>query len=495
MTRGTMKPFYYLAPAAMLAAATLAVRAQLPPVPAAPLPIPVAPTSGPTALPPLPVAPGSDPFPVVPPTDPDPVPLPGSALPVLPPVSLPPANTPPLAPAPRPVEVAPVVPSIPAPAPVPMSAVQSPILAPPLPAPVPVPVPAPSAPQTPSPLPLPTPTPVADAANYLILQDGKLVEGTVTVKGDVVVVRQGALDRPFPRVQVQFIGTTKDDVYRHVLGRVNADDVPGRLKVAQWCMFNGMREQALAEARELTKLQPTSTVAADMVRSLEESLRKFPPAGTAVVPPAPPRIPPAVPMVPPTPISGVHDSVPDAEPEVAPEAVAAFTGRVQPVLANLCSECHAKPDHPGSFKLARIPDGYDVGPQTVRQNLKAVAAQLKRDDPMASPLLVKAITAHGGMKLPAFTGRQAAAYQVLESWVAAAVPTTGPAVSATPAVPAFAVPPAAAAGFTPPSLPAKPEAVAPAAPTFGQAAPPVAPTGPADEFDPAEFNRPATPRK
>jgi hypothetical protein len=144
-------------------------------------------------------------------------------------------------------------------------------------------------------------------------------------------------------------------------------------------------------------------------------------------------------MTPPVPVAEV-------EPDVTPEAVVVFGPRVQPVLANLCAECHAKPDHPGTFKLAcgTTPQADQA---TTRHNLRVAAAHLKKDDPAASPLLVKALATHGGMKQPAFVNRQAAPFRVLEAWAHLAVGT--PAAPPPPMVPPM--PPPAVAPMVPPA--------------------------------------------
>src|SRR5262249_49690513 len=107
-------------------------------------------------------------------------------------------------------------------------------------------------------------------------------------------------------------------------------------------------------------------------------------------------IPMATPSAPvvqqPAPVTPIPPAVLDPEPDVTPEAALVFGSRVQPFLANQCIECHAKPDHTGSFKLVRV-DPVDAGPQATRTNLRAVAGQLKRDDPAASPLLLKTLSA------------------------------------------------------------------------------------------------------
>jgi hypothetical protein len=399
----------------------------------------------------------------------------------------------------------------------------------------------------------------------VVLKDDKLIEGTVAVSGEKVIVRQGALDRPFPKADVQFIGNTKDEAYRFMLGKVPANDPAARLRVARWCMLNGMRSHALTEAREVVKLDPKNPTAGQMVRTLEESLQKFPEDGATPAAPAPaapvtnpngpalPPVPPptanqAPPMIPPaipqtiTPAAAV-----EPEPDVRPEAAAAFATRIQPILVNLCADCHAKPDHASGFRLARGTD-FDGRPETAGPNLRAVAGQLNRADPGKSPLLVKSLTAHGGMKEPPLPTRQATAYRILEAWTYAAVGSTPPAPAAEliaqPGAPATnplppvenpATPPTAppARPLPPPDMGPKPmlpaptekettiyrthvgaedpavrvppapspAPVSPTGGTFGQDAKPLPPNSPnpanagepVDEFDPSVFNRAAHP--
>jgi len=272
-----------------------------------------------------------------------------------------------------------------------------------LPAPTPLPVPT---------TPLTQPAPGTDEATvvtpskFILLKPNKLVEGSVTVTGEKAVLRQGSLERALPKTDVLYVADTKDEIYRFVLAQVSPTDAPARVGVARWLMFAGLREQALTEAREIQKLQPANTTAAGMVRSLEESLKQFPPEGAPVVAAKP--------------AAGTLVAV-EREADVTAEGAATFSSRAQPVLANQCMECHARPDYPGAFKLIRI-TGFEVGPQSTRANLRSTAAQLKKEDPLNSPLLAKALTQHGGMKQPAFVSRLAPGYRTLEAWVALATP-------------------------------------------------------------------------
>ena len=502
-----MKTSYCLTAAAVLAAVAVAVHAQLPPVPP-PATVPAIPLVPPPDAKPPAVDPLALP-PIVPdPTSPPPVKTPVADAPSSPALPVPAVSAP--GPAPLPLVPPPVLPPAPAPT----------VSAPPsLPAASPPPA-LPSAPPPSSTPPattlLPPPTAIPPSGQVVILKDDKLVEGTVTVAGEKVIVRQGVVDRTFKKDEVQHVANSKDEAYRFQLGKLKADDAAARLKLAKWCMFNGMRPQALAEAREVAKLQPTNTAATELARSLEESLRQFPGDGTT----------PAFPLGTTNPSLAT-----DPTPDVTAEAASVFAARVQPVLSNLCSDCHARAEYAGSFKLART-TGYDATPSTTRHNLTAVVAQLKKAEPANSPLLVKALAMHGNMKEPAIATRQAPSYRALEGWVSVALgcppaptatippvkPALPPADPVKPVLPvapppALTAPPVALPGpavklpvAPPPPIPKLAEPIPPAkeSPQFGQDAPPLpkasgpSPTNPGpavDEFDPSVFNRTATPGK
>ncbi|HYH63550.1 MAG TPA: hypothetical protein VD866_02525 [Urbifossiella sp.] len=484
-----------VAAAALFAAVTAAYtqpppdeRPSLPPIvlePGVKLPPPApADIVKPSALPPLP--------PVVP--APLPVPQPIFPAAKAEPTKLPIVPPPPVAPLPPPA--APKLPAVPPPA-----------------APLPLPTPLPQVPPA-QPLPLPppppqtvTPTLPPSAGSVVVLQDGKVVEGHVSRIEDKVIVRRGGADQKYQTEQVKYVAASKDEAYRLALKDTKADDAAARLRLARWCMVTGMRENALAEAKEAARLEPANRTATGLVRTLEESLRLFPGDGTVRVssptptpsaPPAPGL--PAVPPPPPSPPVVPVVTVPDVD--VAAEAVVAFGPRVQPVLMNQCASCHAQPHHTSGYRLTTVTSN-EVNAAATRANLAATAAQVKKADPAASPLLVKATTAHGGQAAPAFADREAAPYRVMQAWayltrgelappVAAASPVVTPTLPPPPALPM--VPPVALPLAPPPIPPAEgsipPIPPASDSPGFGRTAPPPIPVVPAkDDFDPDNFNR------
>lgn len=428
-----------------------------------------------------------------------------------------PASAPPMLPmVPPPVAAAPATPKLPPVA----AAPAAPVLQPKLPTVPPPTTPTPPLTQVPptvAPAPktpvavVPTAAPIAK--QYVVLKDDKLIEGTVKIDGEKVIVKQGALDRPYAKGDIQFIGRSKDEVYRFVVGKVPPNDPAARLKVARWCMFNGMRTHALIEAREVLRLDPKNAAATQLARVLEESLVKFPEDGAPAASTAPnipvsnptgPSLPPVPPPIPPAANPPVAADEPEAD--IPQELAALFPTRIQPILVNQCADCHAKPGHASGFVLAKGTD-FDPNPALAKPNLAAVLKQLHKADPAKSPLLVKSLTAHGGMQQPAFVNRNIPGYRILEAWTYAVSGTpTSPAPASEPAVksnplPPSATPPAAKAPVASATGSDKPSPLPPPdVGAFGQEAKPLpagpdpANTGePADEFDPSVYNRNAHP--
>lgn len=102
-----------------------------------------------------------------------------------------------------------------------------------------------------------------------------------------------------------------------------------------------------------------------------------------------------------------------------PENMSYFTRRVQPILFNSCagSGCHSADSRTTSFVLTRPVGAHMQTPALTRQNLLQVLAAIDMEAPEHSPLLIKAIQAHGGARRPPLAGPHAAAYRILDEWV------------------------------------------------------------------------------
>ena len=376
----------------------------------------------PSALPPLfPVPP---PHVVPPPADSGPSPMPlqppstAAPWPKLPPVPPPGSETPPW---PKPGNIgnpSPVSPPLATPQPVPTPQ-PAPIVGSQLPEPQPQkpPLQVPPPPEPPQTTPRVQPpiapsvqVPTTGAPRYVILKNNKLVVGQVRLEGDEVVIRQGALDRRWSKAEVITVVKDAQAVWQTLRKQIPDENLAARLALARWLMFQGLREQALAEARAIVQQDPQQKQAQDLARSLELSLQQFPSSKQA----------------PSSTAGGQMLADWSHELHLTTQGILSFANQAQPVLANQCMDCHARSDYHGPFRLTRV-SGLEVGWQHTWQNLRAVAAQLNRQEPVQSPLLRKALSAHGPMKQPAFLSPQSPGYKALEAWVLSAVPHPAPA--------------------------------------------------------------------
>lgn len=175
-------------------------------------------------------------------------------------------------------------------------------------------------------------------------------------------------------------------------------------------------------------------------------------------------------------------------------ATKTFAAKVQPVLSNLCADCHAHAKHTSPFKLKPHDPAFN-DPQTADANLRAVTALIDSSNPHASSLLKYATTAHGKASEPPLKAGHPA-LKGLELWVhwacgpeGSAAPTSVPPPPVDKAVvQAAATQPAAPMPVEPAKLP--PLKATPNS-TFADTKSKTDSTkpNPDDPFDPAGFNR------
>lgn len=191
-------------------------------------------------------------------------------------------------------------------------------------------------------------------------------------------------------------------------------------------------------------------------------------------------------------LAAAGGSFAQSDPKLNAAATRSFTAKVQPVLSNVCADCHAHAKHTSTFKLKAYDPAFN-DPQTADTNLRAVAGLIDTSNPHASSLLKYAATAHGKATDPPLKAGHPA-LKALELWVHWA---SGPEGSAAPTV----VPPppvdkaVVQAGATQPAPPSpEPGKLPPLKATpvtqFGDAkkAEPTKPNSD-DPFDPAGFNK------
>ena len=213
--------------------------------------------------------------------------------------------------------------------------------------------------------------------HFFLLRTGYLVEGTATFDGKNHTVRTEFGSMNVPAQNVLFIGKSKKDVYLHKRSTVDPANANALIRLAEWCVSNGLIEEGIAAYQQAGQMAPNAAFAG-LVRERLETLRQ-----TESSPPFPETsTPPPVPQA-------------DA-PTVSQIAFENFVRRVQPVLVNRCvsTDCHGTSgDH--YFKMG-IPQE-SMG-STSRRNLQAALQYVNPDSPMESPLLMGLVIPHGGAK-------------------------------------------------------------------------------------------------
>ncbi len=316
--------------------------------------------------------------------------------------------------------------------------------------------------------------PAAIKGRVLVLDNERTAEGDIERVGGQYRIRRALGETWVPDDHVLGLFADVAEAYRFLLRRANPEDPDERLRLARWCHAQGLPDQALDNVRAAVRLRPKHAASRRLLESLERAAAAAPPA-------------PAAPAV-------VPESA--AVPELTTESLGVFATKVQPILMNACAGCHAS-GRGGAFKLTRGYDSTTASRRSLQQNLAAVLAQVNLNQPQASPLLTKAVSAHGDIGQAPLGGKQLAAYHTLEEWVDKTL-TRNPHLRehAAPATPQGEAKGLAAAPTKPPVKPADGAPTEAAAGKFADGRPtPPASAAPVDPFDPVQFNRPAGPSK
>ncbi|HEV3144188.1 MAG TPA: hypothetical protein VGZ47_09915 [Gemmataceae bacterium] len=330
------------------------------------------------------------------------------------------------------------------------------------------------------------------SGKVLVLDQERILEGDIERVGNRFRIRHTSGETWIPATDALALVADRKAAYELLKKRTNLRDPDERYRLARWCLVYGLRPQALAEAEAAAELRPKDADLARFRDDVKQLVAKPVPAAPAKV---------AEPA-----------NAEPAEADVTPESLSLFVSKVQPILMNVCATCHAT-GHGGDFRLLRTYSNSALGQRATLANVAAVSAYVNRQQPEASPLLVRAITAHGDAAAPPIRDRQFPAFRHLDDWVRMALdqplqPKALPAAAArtAPTGPAMPMPPEPVGSSEMPfqvvSSPKEPttEKAKPSDQLPPAMPPPPATvdkpkTEPSDPFDPLIFNRQAHPEK
>jgi hypothetical protein len=229
----------------------------------------------------------------------------------------------------------------------------------------------------------------------LILDNEHTLEGEIVQVGDDYRVRRAVGEVWVPGGKVLRLCANWADAYDFLSGRANSNDPDERIRLARWCQLHGLQKEALGEVNAALAMRPNHAEAGRLQSLLRRAVALAAPAAAATAPARPPASLPPV--------------------DLSTESMSGFATHIQPILMNACATCHAN-DRGGEFRLMRSFNG-SANPRATQHNLAAVIAQIDKQRPLVSPLLVKAVSMHGTPPRVPLKGRQTAAYQHLQEWV------------------------------------------------------------------------------
>lgn len=278
----------------------------------------------------------------------------------------------------------------------------------------------------------------AESQYVLLRNSDSVLAGTVTQLGNQIVVEQpgGKL-----HIDVQRVACWADSLaglYQYQLEHRVGSSLSAHLRLAQWCIHHDYLPGAARELTAARRLAPDSPEVQQTLQRYFEVLQKQ--ARESLAGQAAPQsqtTPEAAPDATPDASQTIRTAAEFARESGSPAPtpadlephLEAFTASIQPLLNNRCANCHGSQSKL-AFHFESDQSGRRVTNREVTaKNMRAVAAWLDTEHPMASPLLVRALQPHGGAESPPLGPRSRAAIERLQQWVTAVAAQAAPQVA------------------------------------------------------------------
>jgi len=276
----------------------------------------------------------------------------------------------------------------------------------------------------------------------LVLTNGNMLSGQVTRDGNYYLVKVEHGELRVRHTDADFIADNIDEVYQRLRSSRLGSTADSHLELARWCLRFELHDYAANELTEARRIHPGHSKLRSLERQLEQAQAaiyksttpttevSFPnqqdaKVGIASIPKQSPSESRGTPKRDKQVQPAAHQQSQDLELQnrVAlgeiPRAVrVGFVKQIQPMLLNSCaiSGCH-QPGSSQNLELDRLAIQGVGHPSVVQRNLEATIAQINRDSPLDSPLLIHASTAHGRAphaESQPFTPRQV---KLLRKWL------------------------------------------------------------------------------
>ena len=236
----------------------------------------------------------------------------------------------------------------------------------------------------------------------LLLNNGHLIEGTITAAGDRYDVVQEDQETRVKRSDVAVVCRNAQECYLHKRRLIEQDRAQDHLELAEWCLRIGLLESAEREIDDAKAIDATHPKIL-LVQRRAKLARENPIVAEPVV--GGDKI-----------LSGEH--LDRMARNLPPGSMQMYTDTIQPLLLNSCTKggCHS-PQSKSELRLERISISKTSGRRPTQRNLQAVLAMVDRARPEESKLLQAPIRPHGAGNVPIFTDREQSQYKQLVQWV------------------------------------------------------------------------------
>jgi hypothetical protein len=343
------------------------------------------------------------------------------------------------------------------------------------------------------------PVPSTEGARILVLSDGRVIDGTICGDLHGYRVETAEANQFFAFDQVKLVARDRNEAYQKMCASEPGTHVRRDLRLGRWCFENRLPREAAFHLRKVLEVDPTNKQAKDLLTRLEAAQTT---GGFVKVGGTTERVVPDAKVV-------------ESLAQLSPTAVKEFVIGVQPILLARCgsARCHGGPEAT-SFHLDRVHLAAGGSRLITGRNLDSVLRQVDPQFARRSPLLQKALGAHGAMAHAPLSGGGADVQKArLMAWLQSVAPELrrlNQEDSSRRSVEKIAqagkpqsqvnrdplVVPASASGINPPTsvdvvLPVPSESTSPprgASQTTGKPANDLGPL--TDPFDPSQFNRP-----
>lgn len=261
-------------------------------------------------------------------------------------------------------------------------------------------------------------------SGYVLLNNDRCLMGRIELVGDRYLVQKTAGNQVvIPRDQVQFVGNSRQELYRFKLNRLPLHPRPGdHFQLAQWCNSVQLLAEAGQHYLKVTQTHPPATSPAVKRLGIEikEAMLQQPEFRSHLG---------MAPLTRTATASTQSSSNLSHSPSVQPASSLSnallsnkvqnrFSEQIQHVLTNRCgaASCHGQA---ASNPLRLLDVASMHAARDTDANLRSVLPYINHvaGDSVHPPLLDYAIRPHGGSSVPAIDPREAVLIEALVGWI------------------------------------------------------------------------------